>query len=71
MAFLFLPAIRSVNLSDNRLNYLYKFPFYKTCERDQAIILDLTRNYLDTDAIWKLLGTFRHLEGNGKDYFIT
>ena len=64
MAFLFLPAISTVDLSYNRLNYLYKFPFYKTCgEKDQAISVDLRANRLDADAIWKMLGTFRHLEG--------
>ena len=64
MAFLFLPAISTVDLSYNRLNYLYKFPFYKTCgEKDQAISVDLRGNRLDADAIWKMLGTFRHLEG--------
>ncbi len=65
MAFLYLPEIEYVDLSHNKLNYLYKYIFYKTCspKEDTRLIINCDHNQLESDSIWKLLSTFRHLEG--------
>ena len=63
MTFLYLPALRSVNLSRNKISYVYKFAFYRMCsDASHPITVSLRSNQLDVDAVWKLLTTFEHLE---------
>jgi len=63
MTFLYLPALRSVNLARNKISYVYKFAFYRMCsDASRPITVSLRFNQLDVDAVWKLLTTFEHLE---------
>ena len=64
MAFLYLPAVEHVDLSYNQLDYVYRYAFYKTCSHGQTISIDLQRNELVTDSIWKVITSFRHLQGS-------
>ena len=63
MAFLYLPAIEKVDLSYNQLDYIYKYAFYKTCAFNQRLNIYLQYNELVTDALWKVISSFRHLQG--------
>ncbi len=65
MTFLYLPSVRRVDLSHNHLSYVYKMAFYKTCKYDQEFEVDLSHNRLDTDVLWKLVASFRHLSNTG------
>lgn len=63
MAFLYLPSIERVDLSYNQLDYIYKYAFYKTCAYNQRLSIYLQHNELVTDALWKVISSFRHLQG--------
>ena len=66
MTFLYLPALRSVDLARNEISYVYKFAFYRMCsDASRPIAVSLRANRLDVDAVWKLLTTFEHLENDG------
>ena len=63
MTFLYLPALRSINLARNEISYVYKFAFYRMCsDASRPISVSLRSNRLDVDAVWKLMTTFEHLE---------
>ena len=64
MSFLYLPKIQEIDLSHNRLRYLYRYIFYRTCEPGDMLhtVLNLSHNHLQSDAIWKLVSTFKNIE---------
>ena len=56
MTFLYLPALRSVDLARNEISYVYKFAFYRLCsDAARPVAVSLRANRLDADAVWKLL----------------
>ena len=64
MSFLYVPLIEHIDLSHNRINYLYRYVFYKTCGTVDAININVNLDYnqLESDVLWKMLSTFRPLE---------
>lgn len=65
MAFLYLPSVVLIDLSNNEIGYMYKYAFYRLCKDDQrSIHISLRANRLQTDGLWKMMSLFQHQENS-------
>lgn len=65
MAFLYLPSVVRIDLSNNEIGYMYKYAFYRLCKDDaRSIRISLRANRLQSDGLWKMMSLFQHQENS-------